>query len=332
MPIQRTEVGTTHGHPAQPPTPVHAYTLSAGGGVTATVWTYGATLTQVLAPDRAGRRANVTVRLPDLASYQDRRRNPYVGAVLGRYCRCVSGGEFGLDGASYRLDRNDGGHHLHGGSVGLDRFVWDAEASRDGDGAAVRLRITRPDGDQGYPGELSAAVTYRVLADGRLILDYRATTTAATIVGLTSHAFWNLAGRGVLRGHRLAINAHRGVLLGGDLLPRPGPPGDIAGTGLDYRAGRALAGQRIDNFFVLDDPGWAAELHDPVSGRHLRVVTDQPGLGVYTGDLLSPSQAGLCLQASAWPDAPNRPDFPSCRLDPGQVYRHHTEHHFTVAT
>lgn len=323
-------MGWTRGHPAQGPTEVHEYALDAGDGFAVTLWTYGATLVEVLVPDRAGRLANVTLRLPDLASYQDRQRNPYLG-VLGRFCRCVREATFHLDGARHVLDRNDGRHHLHGGSIGFDRFVWLADADRDGDALALRLRLDRPDGDQGYPGALSTELTYRVAAGGRLSLDYRATTTASTIVGLTNHAFWNLAGAGTLLGQRLAINASRGVSLDGELMPRPGPPVDLTGGELDYRMARVLDGQRIDNFFVLDEPdSVAAVLDDPGSGRTLRVSTDQSGLGVYSGDHLSPAQAGLCLQTSAWPDAPNRDDFPSCRLDPGQIYRHRTVFDFGI--
>jgi aldose 1-epimerase len=272
----------------------------------------------------------MVVRLPDLASYEDRRRNPYLGAVLGRYCRCVADGRFELDGVEHHLDRNDGRHHLHGGSVGFDRFVWDAEAGRDADILMVRLRLDRSDGDQGYPGALSAEVTYSVHPDSRLVLDYRATTTAGTIVGLTNHAFWNLAGGGRVDGHQLSINAGRWVPLDQELIPLPGAPTSLAGSRLDYSTPRPLGDHQLDNFFVLDDPAWAVELAEPARGRVMRVVTDQPGLAVYSGDGLRPPRAGLCLQTSAWPDAPNRADYPSCRLDPGAVYRHHTVHEFIV--
>jgi aldose 1-epimerase len=331
MKVLRTVIGSTRGHRAQAATGVYGYTLDTENSFTVKVWTYGATLAEVLVPDRTGQMANMTVRLPALASYEDRQRNPYIGAIMGRYCRCVSGGRFRLDGVEYRLDRNEGHHHLHGGTTGFDRFVWDAEAGCDGDSAAVRLRLDRPDGDQGYPGALSAEVTYRAHASGRLSIDYLATSTASTIVGLTSHAFWNLGRRGTVDGLRLAINSSRSVLLDDELIPVPGGPTRIAGTSLDHRSARPLAGSKLDHFFVLDDPAWAAVLHDPGSGRLMRVLTDQPGLAVYSGDRLSPPRAGVCLQASAWPDAPNRPDFPSCRLDPGQVYRQRTVHEFTLA-
>ena len=131
-----------------------------------------------------------------------------------------------------------------------------------------------------------------------------------------------------LRNPGLAVNVGRGVLLDDELIPVPGGPASIADTGLDHRLSRPLGRSRLDDFFVLDDPGWAAVLYDLVSSEVMRLVTDQPGLGAYSGDSLSPTRTGLCLQASAWPDAPNREDFPSCRLDPGEIYRRHTEHEF----
>ncbi len=329
MHVTCTVIGASHGHRGQGPRDVHGYTLDTGNSFKVTVWTYGATLIEVLTPDRAGRTANVAVRLPALASYEDRACNPYIGPVLGPYCRCVRDGRFSLDGVAHQLARNEGRHHLHGGPFGLDRFVWDAEAGRAGESLAVRLRLSRPAGDQGYPGALSAEVTYRATAEARLSLEYRATATASTIVGLTSHAFWNLSGGGTINGHLLALNASESVLLGDDLIPLPGKPSSIGGTSLDYRVARPLADLPLDNFYVLSDPSWAAELHEQRSGRRMRLVTDQPGLGAYTGERLSPPRGGICLQASAWPDAPNRPDFPSCRLDPGQVYRQLTSYAFT---
>lgn len=330
MEIRREVVGNTAGHAAQPPAEVSAYTLDTGAGLAVTVWTYGATLVEVCVPDRAGRAANVTRRLTDLASYQDRERNPYLGAVLGRFCRCVSGGRFRLGGVDHVLDRNDGPHHIHGGSVGFDRFVWAAEASHVADALAVRLRLTRPDGDQGYPGAVTAEVTYTASPDLRLALEYRAVTTASTILGLTSHAFWNLAGGGSIANHLLAVNASRRIPLDAELIPLPGPPVAVGGGRLDYRVSRPVGDDRLDDFFVLDDPAWAAELHEPTSGRTMRILTDQRGLGVYSGDRLDPPRTGLCLQASGWPDAPNRPDYPPCRLDPGEVYRRRTVHEFTI--
>jgi aldose 1-epimerase len=309
---------------------VDSYVLTGDDGMVVEVWTYGATLVEVAVPDRHGVLANVCVRLPNLASYLDRARNPYVGATVGRFCRCVSNGEFELDGVLHRLDRNDGKHQVHGGTVGFDRHVWQADASSDGDAAEVRLSLTSPDGDQGYPGTVAVATTYR-LSPGTVTFEHSATTTAPTVVGLTNHAFWNLAGSGTIDEHRLRLNAHEAVRFDADLVPLPGPHRDVRGTGLDYRDGRVIGADRIDNCLLLPDDSWAAELSHPGSGRVMRVRTDQPAVGVYTGDWFRQRpRCGICLETGALPDAPNRTDYPSARLDPGQTYRHRTTHTFTV--
>jgi aldose 1-epimerase len=332
MLIRTDPAGTTTGHAAQPPTEVLAYTLDAGNGFSAVVWTYGATLVEMCVPRCGGCPDNVSVRLPSLRDYECRERNPYVGCVLGRYCRMVSGASFGLDGVEHTLDRDPDGNHLHGGRVGFDRYAWESDAERDGDALEVRLRLDSPDGDQGYPGDLTATVSYRLLSEGALILEFTAVTTVSTIVGLTNHAYWNLAGASepTIDSQQLAINARSVLAVDGDRGVLPGPPVAAADAGLDFSRPRPIGPAGIDNFFVLEDSDWAAELYDERSGRLMRMVTDQPGLGVYTGERLSPPRAGLSLQASAWPDAPNRPDFPSCRLDPGSTYRQRTTHRFSL--
>ncbi|MFJ5269872.1 aldose epimerase family protein [Streptomyces sp. NPDC088358] len=331
MNIRKEAVGSTRGHSGQGPTTVDSYTLDTGNGLSVVIWTYGASTVEVLTPDRSGRVDNTVVRLPDLDSYQDRRRNPYVGATLGRYCRMVGDGRIRLDGVEHQLDRNEGTHHVHGGSIGFDRYVWEADAEHRDDELVLRLGLVTPDGDQGYPGTLSAEVVYRVDRDRRLTFEYRATSTAPTMVGLTNHAFWNLAGSGTVDHHRLAVNADRAMVFDSELLPLPQPPAPVAGTALDYREPRPIAGALIDNCFVLDDPAWAAELYDPAGGRAMRVFTDQPGLGVYSADKFTDRpRSGLCLEAGALPDPPGRDTSPFSRLDPGEVYHHRTTHEFLI--
>lgn len=330
MNIHRETIGTTAGHAEQPATPVDAYTLDTGKGLTITVWTYGATLIEVLVPDRDGRVDNVVVRLPDLGSYEDRTKNPsYLGATLGRYARCIAEGHFRLDEIDYQLDCNAGRHHIHGGPIGFDRFVWDADAERKGDQLSLRLCLDRPNGDQGYPGALSAETVYRVHSDGRLTFEYRATTTASTIVALTNHAYWNLSDSGTVNDHRLTLNAARVVMVDDELIP-VGLPVSVVGTRLDYSRPRRIGNDQLDHCFVLDDPTWAAHLFDPASGRFIRVLTDQPGLQVYSADGFTESRAGLSLQTGAWPDSPNHIDYPSSRLDPGMTYRHNTTQEFSI--
>jgi aldose 1-epimerase len=329
MNIHCEKIGVTTGHTAQGATPVDAYTLDTRRGLAITVWTYGATLVEVLVPDSKGNRENVVVRLPSLVEYENRAVNQYLGATLGRYARCVAGGLFRLGQTPYQLNRNVEGHHFHGGTLGFDRFVWEADAERTGNALVLRLRLVSPDGDQGYPGAVSAETVYRVDGDGRLAFEHRATTTASTIVAMTNHAYWNLAGTGIINGHRLAINASRVVAVDAHHVP-VGPPENVCDTRLDFLASRPISQERLDHCFVLDDQDWAAKLTDPTSGRTMHVRSDQPGLAVYSGDGLVLPRAGLCLQTGALPDSPNRPDFPSSWLDPEETYRHVTVHEFST--
>lgn len=321
MEIRQRIVGSVQGRD------VESYVLD-GGDIVAEVWGYGATLVEVRVPDRSGRWDNVVVRLPDLAGYQAQRA--YVGATVGRYCRSIKDSRFRLDGVEHVLPANQGGHHVHGGPVGFDRHVWEARTEVSDDYVAVRLRHNSPDGDQGYPGNLTVEAGFVVHTGGRLVFEYSARTDRPTVVGLTNHAFWNLAGSGVVDDQVLALNSTRTVAFDDEQMPLPGDPRPLAGTRLDHREPRRIGTSELDDFYVLDDPAWAAELADPASGRVMRVTTDQPGLGVYSGDHYTRPRAGLCLEAGPWPDAPNRPDFPSVRLDPGEVHRHRTVHEFSV--
>ncbi|MEV0230201.1 aldose epimerase family protein [Nonomuraea sp. NPDC050786] len=331
MRVSRQPAGTTSGHEGQPPTPVDAYKLDTEAGLSITVWTYGATLVDVrLTTESTGPSDNLVLRLKDLAAYEHRAGNPYIGSTVGRFCRKVDSGRLVLDGHVHQLDLNDYGSHIHGGELGFDRYVWQAEVVEEPDQLALHLSLTSPHGDQGYPGEVKAETIYRVDSANRLTLEHRATTTSPTIVGMTNHSYWNLAGSGTIDGQELHVNASR-FLEFVDELPVPGPPAPTAGTPLDFTSPRKLADCHVDNFFILDDSSFAAELYDSGSGRRMRVTTDQPGLAVFTADpphLFSVPRTGLTLQASAFPDAPNRPDFPSARLDPGQIYVSRTVHEF----
>lgn len=342
MNIRRRVLGTSRGHANQAPTPVESYTLDTGAGFAIEVWTLGATLVQVLLPDRNGALDNVVLRLPDLASYEDRSRNPYLGCTMGRYARCIAGGVLRLDGIEYPLACNYGQDHFHGGPVGFDRHVWRAEAEQSADELRLRLRLDSPDGDQGYPGALAAEVLYCLSTGGRLSFEYAATTTRSTVVALTNHAFWNLAGSGRIDAHQLTVHpAH--VLLVNDALIPTGAPVHVSETGLDYRQPRRIASGMLDHCFVWADASPAvsraatprraivpvAELYHEESGRQLRVLTDQPGLQLYSGEILAEPRRGLCVQTGAWPNSPNRPDYPSSRLDPGDTYRHTTVHEFS---
>ncbi len=329
MNIRRETIGWTAGHAAQRPSRVEAYTLDTERDLSLTVWTYGATLVEVLVPDRSGCRENVVMRLPDLASYENRAINQYLGATMGRYARCISGGRLRIAEKTYQLDRNIGGHHFHGGPIGFDRLVWEAEAEQSDHALSVRLRLHSPDGDQGYPGTLCAETVYRLEPNGSLSFEHSARTTAITLVSLTNHTYWNLAGTGVIDGHELAINASQVVAVDKDHIPS-GPVARTADTALDFTTMRPIGSDQIDRCFVLDELTWAAELIDPVSKRVMRIRTDQPGLAVYTADSFISPRGGVCLQTGALPDSPNRPDFPSSELEPSETYRHVTVHEFAM--
>jgi aldose 1-epimerase len=251
----------------------------------------------------------------------------YLGAVVGRYANRIGGGRFALDGREHRLSVNEPPNSLHGGADGFDRRLWSVVAADD---ASVELALESPDGDQGYPGTLEARVRYRV-AGAELRIDYRARTDAPTVVNLTSHAYWNLAGSGTIDDHVLRLDAD--AYLPADAASVPtGAVEDVRGTACDFATRpRALAGV-YDHAFVLRGGAPAARLADPASGRTLELSTDRPSLQLYTGDRLTgshPPRSGVALEAQAFPDAPNHPQFPSTVLRPGEELRSTTRLRFT---
>ncbi|WP_330177857.1 galactose mutarotase [Streptomyces sp. NBC_01498] len=305
-------------------------------GTRVRVLTYGGVLQSVEVPDRDGVRANVVLGFEDVAGYVDC-PSPYFGALIGRYANRIAGGVFTLDGRAHRLPRNDGPNCLHGGGRGFDKRVWAAEPAADGYG--VRLSLVSPDGEEGFPGRLDVSATYTLDAAGALRIGYRAVTDAPTVVNLTNHSYWNLggAGTGGAGGHVLRIAAGRLTPLDGDSVPT-GPPVPVDGTRFDFREPREV-GSGYDHNFVLDQgrsPGSAAAgLYDPVSGRVLTVTTTEPGLQLYTGDHFDAGPFkpgdGIALETQHFPDSPNRPDFPSTVLRPGEVFTSATAYAFSTA-
>lgn len=308
---------------------VEALRAEIEGVLAVEAWTLGAMLVEVSVPDRTGKMCNVCVRLPGLEDYLGPAQHHYVGPVLGRFARVISNGLLVVDGATYKLDCNIGGHHFHGGGDGFDQRIWQGDLQKHGNGIALCFTLESPDADQGYPGNLCAKVSYILTADGVLSIEFLATTDQPTVVSLTTHAFWNLTGKGTIHDNYLSLNTQAVIATDETFIPQNGPPKSVP-TLLDFRRLRPLETTKIDHYFALSDDAWAAELWDPVSGRKLRLVTDQPGLAVYSGDHLPNPRAGLCLQPSGWPDAPNREDFPSARLDAGELYRHVSTFSFTV--
>lgn len=306
------------------------------------ITTYGATLVSLLVPGRSGR-DDVILGFSTLGPYT--RKHPFLGSTVGRYANRIAGGRFSLSGKEHSLARNNGPNSLHGGIRGFDKYLWTAEAYRDGGGVFVRLALESPEGDEGYPGTLRAAVTYGLSGDNEVSGLYEAEVDAPCPVNLTNHAYFNLAGegRGAILDHEARIHASAYLPVDGTLIPT-GELAPVAGTPFDFRTpkpiGRDLqaAGGGYDHCFVVDGiPGEmrpCARVSDPASGRTLEVRTTQPGVQFYTGNFLDGipgkrgalygKHAGFCLETQGFPDAPNRPEFPDCVYGPGRAYRERT--------
>jgi len=291
-------------------TPVERFTLANTRGTAVSVLTYGGIVQRV---ELGG--VNVVLGFDELASYTSAAyaaSMPYYGAIIGRYANRIAGARFTLDGRAYELPANNGPNSLHGGELGFHVRVWGAEPVPGG----VRLTRTSPDGECGYPGTLEVAVTYTLDGEDRLRIDYAATTDAPTVLNLTNHSYWNLAGGGTIDDHELRIDASRYTPADAALIPT-GEFAGVAGTPLDFRAARRIGGYEYDHNFVLEGE---ARLRDPASGRTLSLSTTEPGLQFFAGGTLESPRAGLALETQHFPDSPNRPDFPSTVLRPGETF------------
>ncbi len=328
--------------------PVHRYTLTNAHGLVARIIDYGATVTELHILDRGGRLGDVVLGFDELAGYLGNR--DYVGCTVGRVANRIAGGRFTLEGADYRLTRNDGPHHLHGGVRGFDKALWSAEPVEEA--AGVRLTHTSPDGDEGYPGRLEVTVVMTLDDDDALVIDYTATTDRATPVNLTHHAYFNLAGEGDVLGHELAIHAQAWTPTDGTRIPT-GELRPTRGTALDFAVPTAIGarlnqtpgGNGYDHSFVLEETGGgreaAARVYEPRTGRAMAMTTTEPGLQLYTGNAFDGSMtgkrgvrygrhAGLALEAQHFPDAVNQPAFPGIILHPGRTYRQTTAYRFSA--
>ncbi|WP_249403559.1 aldose epimerase family protein [Sphingomonas sp. CFBP 13720] len=332
-------------------TAIEAITLSNAKGVSARILTYGATLQSLVAPDRAGKRADVVLGYDDVAQYESVPN--YFGVTVGRYANRVAGGRFTLDGKSYQLTQNDKTNSLHGGTAGFDKRVWRVVSVGSGRSASVKLALTSPDGDQGYPGTLQTSVTYSLDDAGSLTIAFDAATDKPTIVNMTNHAIFNLAGEGAPGGtaqHRLTVPARAYTPVNDKLIPT-GELRPVDGTVFDFRRARLIDagirdgrdqqirfGQGYDHNFALDKgltatPQLAARLEDGATGRVLEVLSTEPGIQFYTGNFLDGTYVGkqghlyrmgdgIALEPQKFPDAPNQPSFATARVDPGKPYRH----------
>jgi len=332
-------------------TPVDIYTLG-DGTIQARIMTYGGIIQSLKVPDRQGKIADVVLGFDSVDKYVSN-PSPYFGALIGRYANRIAHGEFKLDGRIYTLPKNDGENTLHGGPRGFDKVVWKAKVIPDG----IELTHVSPDGDQGFPGTLTAVVKY-TLKENKVRIDYTATTNQDTVVNLTNHSYFNLSGQGngTILHDELKIDASRFTPVNANLIPT-GVLEPVAGTPFDFRK-LTVIGSRInennrqlhnakgyDDNWVLDKPAGqfaeAAEVYDPISGRVLRVWTTQPGIQVYAGNFLDGSitgkagkvyvhRGGLALESQHFPDSPNDPNFPTTELKPGQLYHQVTEFRFST--
>jgi aldose 1-epimerase len=318
-------------------------TLRNSAGVEAEVMAYGASILSLRTPDRAGRLANIVLGLEQPRAYLA--GTPFLGATVGRYANRIAGGRFTLDGVEHRLSRNDGRHTLHGGAQGFDKRAWSAAAIDGPDESGVRFSYLSEDGEEGFPGAVSAQATYRLTRAG-LSIEFEATTTAPTPISLANHAYFNLSGdpgREILD-HLLSVPAERFTPVDAELIPT-GELRPVAGTPFDFRRPTPI-GERIDeddeqlrlaggydHNWALDAPQdgamrTAAVLAHPQSGRTLEVRTTQPGLQVYSGNMLDARplarRTGVCLETQRFPDSPNQPLFPSAILRPSEVYAERT--------
>lgn len=324
-------------------TPVEVYTLS-DGAFEARIATYGGIVVSLKAPDRNGKPADVVLGFDDLDGYVANSNGPsaaFFGAIIGRYANRIAHGSFTLDGQKYSLPLNNGENTLHGGPHGFNNVVWKAKPVANG----VELSYLSKDGEAGFPGNLATVVRY-TLVKGNLRIEYSATTDKDTVVNLTNHAYFNLAGQGDILKHELTLHASRFTPVDAGLIPT-GERKSVESTPFDFRKATAVGarinandeqlhrGHGYDHNWVLDSSGGklaeAAELYDPGSGRVLKVLTDQPGIQFYSGNFLDGSIQGkggkadelhsaLCLETQHFPDSPNHPDFPTTELKPGGRY------------
>lgn len=328
---------------------VQLFTLKNANGMEVSITNYGGIVTSIKVPDQNGNIENVVLGFDDLEQYKS--GHPFFGAIAGRYANRIAKGQFELNGEVYELATNNGENHLHGGVEGFDKKLWEAEANEDEN--SVTLSYLSPDGEEGYPGNLDVDVTYTLTDNNELRIDYHATTDAPTVVNLTNHSYFNLSGdpsQGILD-HVLTINADRYTPVDEGLIPT-GELRPVEGTPFDFTEPETV-GARIDSIppgydhnYVLNNPDTGlrkiATVEHEESGRIMEVYTDQPGVQLYTGNFLDGSltdrqgnpieqYAALCLETQTFPDSPNKPDFPSPVLNPGETYETTTIYQFKVS-
>ncbi|MBB1340924.1 galactose mutarotase [Pseudoalteromonas sp. SR45-6] len=326
-------------------TPINQVTLTNSNGVSVDVINYGGIITRIETPDSNGNMGNIVLGMDNLEDYTN--ATTYFGAIIGRFGNRIANGKFSLNGTDYQLATNDGANHLHGGVQGFDKKVWNMVPFSTQNSAGVTLSLVSPDGDQGYPGELTTQVTYTLTNKNTLDMQFVAKTNKPTIINMTQHSYFNLAGKGDILDHQMQINSNAITPVDGGLVPT-GELMQVAGTPFDFRNPKAIGkeinvddeqlklGKGYDHNFVLKnkpnhDLIEAANVYEPSSGRTLTVYTEEPAVQFYSGNFLDGSskqasglvhklRSGFCLEPQHFPDAPNQPTFPTTTLMPGEVY------------
>jgi aldose 1-epimerase len=339
---------------------VDRYTLTNARGMRVRILTYGGILQTIEVPDRRGRLANVTLGFDNLTDYVE--RSPFFGCITGRYANRIANGTFTLNGQAYELPINNPPNSLHGGTIGFDKHIWAATPFTHGGDVGLVMTFTSPDGDQGYPGTLRARVTYTLTRGNGIRMDYRATTDKPTVVNLTNHAYFNLAGEGTgtIDDHLLTLNAKRYTPVDPTLIPT-GTIDRVAGTPMDFTTPTAIGarnrdgsfeqlviGRGYDHNWVLDRRDntytkleFAARVQEKGSGRVLTIYTTEPGIQFYAGNFLDGTLIGtsgrmyrqgdgFALETQHYPDSPNQPQFPTTVLQPGQTYQTTTVYQFST--
>ncbi len=349
MGINRSNFGKTHEGEQ-----VDLYTLTNSKGMTVKIMTYGAIVTEIHVPDKSGKSADVVLGFNNLEQYLA--GHPFFGAIAGRYANRIAKGKFTLDGNGYSLAINNGPNSLHGGTKGFDKVVWKTGSMTTADGLSVKLTYVSKDGEEGYPGTLTNSVTYTLTDKSELKIAYESTTDKSTVLNLTNHSYFNLAGEnsGTILDAIVTINADQFTPVDATSIPT-GELKDVKGTPMDFTTPHAI-GERFaqvpgatpggyDHNYVINGGGgkltMAAKVKDPKSGRTMEVWTTQPGVQLYTGNFLDGKTAGiggkkyekndaLCLETQHFPDSPNHPAFPSTVLRPGDKYQQLTVYKFAA--
>jgi len=327
----------------------HLFTLTNVNGLKATITNYGGIVTKLFVPDRNGNFDDIVLGYETLDEYI--KSSPYFGALIGRSGNRIAKGKFSLEGVDYTLAVNNGPNHLHGGIKGFDKVLWDAQPLTTENGPALKLTYVSPDGEEGYPGNLTCEVIYALTNDNELKVSYQAHTDKTTIVNLTHHSYFNLAGHGSgnVLDHQLMINADNFTPVDDTLIPT-GQIQTVKNSPMDFTTSTAI-GLRIekvqggyDHNYVLNNTdgslALAASVYEPTTGRVMQLFTTEPGVQFYTGNFLSNNlkgkgatydkHSGFCLETQHFPDSPNQPSFPSTILRPGEKYTQLTVHKFSV--